>query len=62
MSRQPIQRASDRCDCGEVVTIASTNSPWEFETRCAGCPRRTVISWAHSILPPIYDGPPEVAA
>ncbi len=50
------QRRVHRCDCGRDVQVTPTDSPFEFEWRCA-CGQARLISWAHANPSPVFQPP-----
>ena len=51
------QRHQAQCECGRLVPILATLSPWEFMQLCAVCGAWKTISWNHALTPPDYEPP-----
>lgn len=55
------QPATRRCDCGGVIVLQATRSPWEFEGDCQTCKGGVIVSWAHKSPPPRFEAPAQGA-
>jgi hypothetical protein len=49
-----MQRDRVPCDCGGTVIVTPTDSPFEFDLRCADCGYWAWQSYAHYNKPPMF--------
>lgn len=57
-----VQTDTRRCeDCGRLLAVTPTDSPWEFQVAACRCGYAgRLISWAHAAPPPRYESTPRL--